>query len=46
MAQHNAKTCRLCSLQRHPARAQEAAQVRRILPRQASTSRRSQGGKA
>ncbi|MGX1513941.1 hypothetical protein RKD44_005229 [Streptomyces collinus] len=46
MPQHDHKACRLCSLQRHPARAQEAAVVRRLLVRQAPADRRAQGGKA
>ncbi|MGA5202710.1 hypothetical protein [Streptomyces variegatus] len=46
MAMHDHKNCRLCGLQRHPARAKGAAVVRRLLVRQAPADRRTQGGQA
>lgn len=46
MAKHDHRTCPLCSLQRHPARAPGAAVVRRLLVRQAPADRRAQGGQA
>lgn len=46
MAKHDHRACHLCSLQRHPARAKDAAVVRRLLVRQAPAGRRAQGGQS
>ncbi len=47
MAKHDHHNCRSCGLMRHPARAKEAALVRRLLIRQAPADRNQrQGGQA
>jgi hypothetical protein len=44
MAKHDHRNCQMCGLQRHPARAKDAAVVRRLLVRQAPADRREQQG--
>jgi hypothetical protein len=44
MPKHDHRNCPPCGLMRHPARAQEAALVRRLLVRQAPADRNQQQG--